>query len=585
LKAAAPAPDKERGRGGEKKMRSSRAIIVALIMCGMCSGQTTPGCSRSYQLVNQAVDSGQQGDISSAKLLLEEAVALCPEDYGALGNLGFIHAVTGEHGKAKSMLQRSLMGMPGSPEPWVNVGNVLKSEVDEEPVPVEEKNMSMVKRCYQTALRLEFNQIDALANMAGLAAMDRDWERTAAVATRSLGVGPTEEAFCALMKALDNICHWHHPMRDLKGLFRILEGKARAAMASPSYSMMSKMCYNAGTAALITDLPPELALLVARGEMAIVGSNVTRLPQMGPGWMVIPPGRRLKLAYVSGHFLDHPMMQMMRGMFRMHSRERVHVTCFATSPSDGSELRASAESSCEEFYDVSSLTDFEVSNAINAHSPNILLNLYGFLDKSRNAIAAAGPAPVQINHRWCSSTGAPWIHFHVSDRATSPPELRGLYTERLSLMARSYLVNDHRASYPPPPDAQPAARAPLPEPGDVVFGSLNNVYKLTDDLWAVWMHIMSTLPASRLMLLEARGSRRPNIRLNMHAKAAGVDPSRIHTLGSVGKLIHIGRSANISLFLDTWKVTHLPHHHYHYHHHHTATTNNNTTTTTIADSH
>jgi hypothetical protein len=64
-----------------------------------------------------------------------------------------------------------------------------------------------------------------------------------------------------------------------------------------------------------------------------------------------------------------------------------------------------------------------------------------------------------------------------------------------------------------------------------------------------------------------------------------VDPSRIHTLGSVGKLIHIGRSANISLFLDTWKVTHLPHHHYHYHHHHTATTNNNTTTTTIADSH
>ena len=34
------------------------------------------------------------------------------------------------------------------------------------------------------------------------------------MATRSLDTEFTEEAFCALMKALDNICDWDHPHRD-----------------------------------------------------------------------------------------------------------------------------------------------------------------------------------------------------------------------------------------------------------------------------------------------------------------------------------------------------------------------------------
>lgn len=527
-------------------------------MVGCACGQMPAGCKSAQRLVHQAVDEGQAGDLTGAKMLLEEAVGLCPTDHGAVGNLGFIHAVLGNHKRSKQMLQMALGGLPSVPEPWVNLGNVLKTEVDEQPLQADVKNMTLVKRCYQTALRLDFNQVDALANMAGIAAMDRDWERTAAVAARSLGVGATEEAFCALMKALDNICEWRHPMRNLDALFGILERKALEAIASPSYSMIANMCYNAGTAALITDLPAELALLVARGEMAIVGSNVTRLPQVGPGWSLAPLsdlassaallGRqpRLKIAYVSGHFLDHPMMQMMSGMFRMHSRERVHVLCFSTTETDFSDHRASAEASCEEFLDLHSLSDARIAAEINSRAPNILVNLYGFLDKARNAIAAAGPAPVQVNHRWCSSTGAPWIHFHVSDRATSPPELRHLYTERLALMARTYLVNDHRASYSAPPDGE--------GPGSLVLGSLNNVYKISEELFETWMRAMRDMPEARLALLAARGSKRPNVRLGMHARSAGVDPGRIVTLGSVGKVEHIRRSANISLFLDTWKV-------------------------------
>lgn len=114
--------------------------------------------------------------------------------------------------------------------------------------------------------------------------MDRDWEMAAYTATKSLQLGYTEEAFCSLMKALDNICAWEHPLRDLRALDRLLAHKARSALEAPHKSSLHTQCYNAGTAALITELSPELSLLVARGEMAIIAASATVLPQRGGGW-------------------------------------------------------------------------------------------------------------------------------------------------------------------------------------------------------------------------------------------------------------------------------------------------------------
>jgi len=99
---------------------------------------------------------------------------------------------------------------------------------------------------------------------------------------------------------------------------------------------------------------------------------------------------------VSGHFLNHPMMQMMQGMFRCvcvvlcvycvrkrararaifyventfyrehilyreHDASQVHVTCYATTPSDHSPLRRVAEETCHAFHLVASWSDDRVA--------------------------------------------------------------------------------------------------------------------------------------------------------------------------------------------------------------------------------
>eukprot|EP00802_Teleaulax_amphioxeia_P008854 Tamp_08865.p1 GENE.Tamp_08865~~Tamp_08865.p1 ORF type:complete len:713 (+),score=92.74 Tamp_08865:29-2140(+) len=572
-------------RASRPHWRPARALL-ALCLVGLSVGAGTrqrgwregaqggASCRRADALVEEAVTVGSRGDVRAAWRLLESALEHCPQHPSALGNLGYLNAIMGDRALARQQLQEALLGDPGLMEPWVNLGNIIKDEKEAlyalDGASEDKEVWKDTWRFYRTALRLSSRQVDVTANVAGLHAMQRDWEYAAHMATRSLDTEFTEEAFCALMKALDNICDWDHPHRDQAKLLGLLRGKVDEALANPARFSRHKLCYNAGTAALISDFPPDLVLGLARAEMAISDGNVSGTKHSHAHTLVaapLPPDRRLRLAYVSGHFLNHPMMQMMQGMFREHDPRRVHVSCYATSPSDHSALRLSAEAACHEFHLVASWSDDQVAQIINRNGASIFIALYGFLDKSRNSIASLSPAPLQINHRWCSTTGSAHIDYHVTDRVTSPPEYRGFYSEALALMPHSYLVNDHRFSYQEGrkeakfiaamrdrESAVPAGGGGR-EGGTKVMASLNNLYKMDPAVFAAWMRLLREVPEATLMLLESKEGPRANARLNRRAHMKyNIDPKRILRAGPLPKEAHIARHGSYTVFLDTWKV-------------------------------
>jgi tetratricopeptide (TPR) repeat protein len=182
-------------------------------------------CEAANELVSKAIDVGIAGDIQAAWSHLRSAVHICPNNAAALGNLGYLHAIHGDNERAADFLKKSISAGPSTMEPWVNLGNIFKEELDRmnDSDGTEHKGMmTMVWKMYRTAYRL-LPSVDVTANLAGLYAMERDWERAALFAEKSLSQQYTEEAFCVIMKALDNICHWEHPMRDMPRLISILE--------------------------------------------------------------------------------------------------------------------------------------------------------------------------------------------------------------------------------------------------------------------------------------------------------------------------------------------------------------------------
>lgn len=77
------------------------------------------------------------------------------------------------------------------------------------------------------------------------------------------------------------------------------------------------------------------------------------------------------------------------------------------------------------------------------------------------------------------------MQYFITDEATSPPELAGLYTEKLAYMPHCYFVNDHMSSFPS--EAQELSEEDinemrqkynLPPRPTVVYCMFNQLYKI-----------------------------------------------------------------------------------------------------------
>lgn len=113
----------------------------------------------------------------------------------------------------------------------------------------------------------------------------------------------------------------------------------------------------------------------------------------------------------------------------------------------------------------------------------------------------------------------------VSDRVSTPPETRHLYTERIVMLPNSYFVNDHRQLYPRPfAHSDSRKEQGLPE-GGVVFGNFGQLYKVEPLLFDVWSNILKATPNSTLWLLKF--PKEAVKRLLLQAKARSLEPQQV----------------------------------------------------------
>jgi protein O-GlcNAc transferase len=113
----------------------------------------------------------------------------------------------------------------------------------------------------------------------------------------------------------------------------------------------------------------------------------------------------------------------------------------------------------------------------------------------------------------------PWL---LTDYVISPAEMQGEYAEKLLLHSRGYYVNDYVRLFPSHPPTPPAksptdsrserARVGLPAKGPVLV-NLNNLYKVSPQVFALWMKIMQQVPKATLTLLALPENARPYLRI------------------------------------------------------------------------
>lgn len=257
---------------------------------------------------------------------------------------------------------------------------------------------------------------------------------------------------------------------------------------------------------------------------------------------------KIKIGYFSADFYYHATSILMAGLFEQHDRSKFEIYAFSFGPNGEDDLSVRIRLSFDHFIDVSQLSDRAITAYSRELGIDIAMDLKGFTQNSRAAIFTERAAPIQINYLgFPGSMGAPYIDYIIADNYIIPQELECNYTEHVLRMPHCYQPNDRLRSI----DNTKHTRSmhQLPEEA-LVLCCFNNNYKITPEIYSIWMRILAKFPQTVLWLLKDNSSVEQN--LKMEAQARGVNPNRLIFADRVSATEHLARHQCADLFLDTY---------------------------------
>ncbi len=290
-------------------------------------------------------------------------------------------------------------------------------------------------------------------------------------------------------------------------------------------------------------------LLSALDDPALQLASARMATPAAPG--AAPPGpyrhRRIRVAYLSPDFRDHPVVYLAAGLFEHHDRTRFETIAISTGSSDGSALRRRVAAAFGTFVDADGWSDADIAARIRQAEVDILVDLAGHTAGGRPAVLAARAAPVQVNYLgYPGTSGDGAVDYIVGDAFLIPPGSEGAYREQVVRLPDTFQANDNRRAEPGPPPSREAEGLP---PAGFVFCCFNNTYKLNPDMFDVWARLLQAVPGSVLWIVADGEAARASLRAE--ATARGVDAGRIVFTRRVTYAEHMARLRLADLFLDT----------------------------------
>lgn len=270
-----------------------------------------------------------------------------------------------------------------------------------------------------------------------------------------------------------------------------------------------------------------------------------------------PPGRnplptrsangRIRLGYFSADFHDHATAWLTAGLFEQHDKSRFEVFAFSFGPPARDAMRRRLEPCFERFFEIGQMSDAEAVRLARDSELSIAVDMKGFTEGSRTQIFAERVAPIQAGYLGYPGTmGANYMDYIIADQHVLPGADERFCAEKIAWLPDSYQPNDGLRDRG---FSVPARRQyGLPEQA-FVFCCFNNSYKITPEIFALWMRLLGQSQSSVLWLFEDNSYAAKNLRTE--AQTRGTDPDRLIFAKRAGHDEHLARQQLADLFLDT----------------------------------
>jgi predicted O-linked N-acetylglucosamine transferase (SPINDLY family) len=485
----------------------------------------------------------------------DRALALASDHADALNNRGNVLHRLQRFDEALASYDRALALRPGYADAFSNRGNVLRElrRLDDalascdraiaiEPGHAEYHNnraivlfdlrrLEEAVASYDRAIELKPDYADAFNNR-GFALRDlRHPDGARASFAEALALRPDLDYLRGIhLHAKMHVCDWTDFAGDCAQILGAVEqGKAAAQpfqlLATPASAAQQLRC----------------AEVYAADKFGVSHAPLRRAECYAH--------RRIRVAYLSADLRDHPIAALTAGLFERHDRERFEITAISFKSDTHNQVRERLSALFDRFIDAQRMSDPEIAALIRDLEIDIAVDLNGFTEGGRANVFGRRAAPVQVSYLGYAGTlGRPFWDYVVADRFVVPPDDHAHYAERVVYLPDCFMVNDAGRKIAPRTPSR--AEAGLPARG-VVFCCFNNSFKITPDVFDVWMRLLDAVPDSVLWLSAANPAAVANLR--RAAERRGVAPDRLIFAPRVPlNEDHLARLRLADLFLDTF---------------------------------
>jgi len=255
---------------------------------------------------------------------------------------------------------------------------------------------------------------------------------------------------------------------------------------------------------------------------------------------------KIRLAYVSADFRNHPVSFLTAELYEKHDRDRFEVIGFSCGVEVNDEMRTRLKQGFDQFIDIRNLTDIQAVQLFRRMEIDIAIDLGGHTGESRTGIFALRAAPLQASYLgYVGSIGAEYIDYLIADPVVIPAAAKHHYLEKIVYLP-SYQANDTQRRIADTEFSR--EQLGLPATG-FVFCCFNNTYKIQPDQFACWMSILDSVADSVLLLYAENSYAEQN--LKNAAAAYGINPARLVFGKQLPLPLYLARYRQADLFLDT----------------------------------
>jgi len=277
-----------------------------------------------------------------------------------------------------------------------------------------------------------------------------------------------------------------------------------------------------------------------------VADNFPPVANESVSFSVCHPGK-VRIGYFSADFRDHAVAYLIAHLFELHDRSKFEIFGFSFGRSVDDSMRRRLTAGFD-LVDVKDKSDKAIADLAKSLQIDIAVDLMGITEQSRTGIFAHRAAPIQVNFLGFPGTmGASYIDYIVADRTLIRPEEAEFYSEKVVYLPHCYQVNDRTRRI----SDRAFRRDELGLPADTfVFCCFNNCFKITPDVFDIWMRLLAKVDGSVLWLL--RSNEAGAQALCGEAVRRGIARERLVFAQPMNLSDHLARHAAADLFLDTF---------------------------------